>query len=139
MLLISAANAIPGSGIRKVLDQTIYRMIKDAVDYCEHSSFDSLANRNSRLGMLFLQREKWAHLPTHNSQFSFDSPRGGPLKTVDDLESRRADVAVERLGTKHISSTRINAKSNTTHHNHLRLGVQRSWDNFLGADDSPYK
>ena len=91
-------------------------MIKDAVDYCEHSSFDSLANRNSRLGMLFLQREKWEHLPTHNSQFSFNSPRGGPLKTIDDVESRRADAAVKQLGTKNIRSTRINAMSNATHH-----------------------
>lgn len=141
MLLISTSNAATSDGIHEVLDETICQMIKDAVDYCEHNSFDSLANRNSRLGMLFLQREKWGHLPTHNGEYSFDSPRGGPLKTLDDQENRSAGTKMEQIGTKYIRPKGMNSMFNTTHHTHLRLGMQRSdsWDNFLGADDSPYK
>ena len=149
MLLISAANAVDQFGSAEVADELMFKFIKDVIDYIGHPNFDTGEFRNSRLGNLFTQRDKWEYLPTLHTGFSFDSPRGGPLKTIDDAND---DVASN--GKNHSKNKNKRGAGNNRRHpktpphfrlnpglHNSRLGVQRSdsWDNFLGADDSPYK
>jgi hypothetical protein len=154
MLLISAANSVNQYGAVEVSDDTMYKFIKDVIDYCGHNTiFDTGELRHSRLGNLFKQRDKWEYLPTLHKGFSFDSPRGGPLMTLDDANGG-GDMTNYEKGTKLLNVKRPHGTRNvqrfakTPPHFRLnpslqnsRLRVHRSdsWDNFLGADDSPYK
>ena len=130
LLLVAAAEKVDKLDSPVVMDDMLFKCIKDVVDFCPRaeqvvfSQLQVLPGGSARLMSLFNQRQRWSVLPSCNIECPFDTPMGGSMMTLEPTGNPFTMHSGDyiRCAVPHIRD------------------IQRSdsWDSILEADDSQY-